>query len=245
MTSIMNITLLGLIFGMLGTTIGGVIGSFLDIRNSKYLSFMLEFTAGLMLAVICFELIPEALSMSEITFVVIGIVLGVIAMILCDNRINAQYRFKNTSKSNNLLKTGIIIGIGLAIHNFPEGLAIGSGFDSSTKLGYALAIAICMHDIPEGVSIALPLKQGGMTRIKTIIYTMISGLTTGVGALIGAIIGRISATSISIALAFAAGAMLYIVSGELIPESKKIYKGRFAVIGNILGFILGILAMSI
>lgn len=221
MTSILNISVLGLIFGMIGTTLGGVIGSFLNISNSKYLSFMLEFTAGLMLSVICFELIPESLSLSEISYTIIGIILGVIVMILCDNRINSKYRYTNLDKSNNLLKTGIIIAIGLAIHNFPEGLAIGSGFDSSERLGYALALAICMHDIPEGVSIALPLKQGGMKKSKAIIYTMISGITTGIGALVGALIGKISEISISVSLAFAAGAMLYIVSRRTYTRIQK------------------------
>ena len=221
MTSILNISVLGLIFGMIGTTLGGVIGSFLNISNSKYLSFMLEFTAGLMLSVICFELIPESLSLSEISYTIIGIILGVIVMILCDNRINSKYRYTNLDKSNNLLKTGIIIAIGLAIHNFPEGLAIGSGFDSSERLGYALSLAICMHDIPEGVSIALPLKQGGMKKSKAIIYTMISGITTGIGALVGALIGKISEISISVSLAFAAGAMLYIVSRRTYTRIQK------------------------
>lgn len=239
---ILDITFSGLIFGMLGTTLGGIIGSFLNIKNNKYLSFLLEFTAGLMLAIICFELIPEALSLAEVGIAILGILLGVACMIICDNKIGKKYK---TDNSTSLLKTGLIIGLGLAIHNLPEGLAIGSGFNSSEKLGYALAIAIAIHDIPEGVSIALPLKKGGLSRIKAIIFTMISGLTTGIGALIGGIVGRISEISISIALAFAAGAMLYIVSGELIPESKKMYKGRFAVIGNILGFVLGMLAMSI
>ncbi len=218
MENILNISFLGLIFGMVGTTAGGVIGSIINISKSKYLSFMLEFTAGLMLSVICFELIPESLSLSSISYSIAGIILGVIAMILCDNRINSKYRYTNLGKSNNLLKTGIIIAIGLAIHNFPEGLAIGSGFDSSEKLGYALAIAICMHDIPEGVSIALPLKQGGMKKSKAIFYTMISGITTGIGALAGALIGKISEISISISLAFAAGAMLYIVSRRIITR---------------------------
>ena len=212
MASIINISFLGLFFGMIGTTIGGVIGSFIQISNNKYLSFMLEFTAGLMLSVICFELIPESLSLSSISYTILGIILGVIVMILCDNRINSKYRYTNLGKANNLLKTGIIIALGLAIHNFPEGLAIGSGFDSSLRLGYALALAICIHDIPEGVSIALPLKQGGMEKSKAIFYTMLSGITTGIGALVGAVIGKISETSISISLAFAAGAMLYIVS---------------------------------
>lgn len=239
---ILDITFSGLIFGMLGTTLGGIIGSFLNVKNNKYLSFLLEFTAGLMLAIICFELIPEALSLAEVGVAILGILLGVACMIICDNKIEKKYK---TDNSTSLLKTGLIIGLGLAIHNLPEGLAIGSGFNSSEKLGYALAIAIAIHDIPEGVSIALPLKKGGLSRTKAIIFTMISGLTTGIGALIGGIVGRISEISISIALAFAAGAMLYIVSGELIPESKKMYKGRFAVIGNILGFVLGMLAMSI
>ncbi len=72
-------------------------------------------------------------------------------MILCD--IAVQNKFNNKSKgkySNSLLKTGIIVSIGLALHNFPEGLAIGSGFGASLSLGYSLAIAICLHDIPEG-----------------------------------------------------------------------------------------------
>ena len=246
MNELVNITFIGLIFGIMGTTLGGIIGSFLEIRNSKYLSFMLEFTAGLMLSIICFELIPESLAIANVTYVILGVILGVICMVVCDNKINASYRYKNLKVGNsNLLKTGIIVGIGLAIHNFPEGLAIGSGFDSSSKLGFALAIAICMHDVPEGISIALPLKQGGVGRLKTILYTMFSGITTGLGALVGAIVGKISVTSISISLAFAAGAMLYIVSGELVPESKKIYKGRFSAIGNIIGFLIGIAAMSI
>ena len=83
---------------------------------------------------------------------------------------------------NNLLKTGIIVSIGLAIHNFPEGLAIGSGFEASLKLGLSLAIAICLHDIPEGISMAVPMKNGGMKISKVIFYVILSGITTGIGA---------------------------------------------------------------
>ena len=141
-----------------------------------------------------------------------------------------------------MLKTGIIVSIGLAIHNIPEGLAIGSGFDASIKLGYSLALAICFHDIPEGISMAVPMKNGGMKIYKIMIYVILSGIATGVGALIGSIIGKVSEQIIAICLSFAAGAMLYIVSGELIPESNKLYKGRMSAIGNMLGFIIGIIA---
>ena len=91
---------------------------------------------------------------------------------------------------------------------------------------------------------SVPMKSGGMKKWKVIIYTLLSGVTTGIGALFGAILGTVSEELISICLAFAAGAMLYIVSGEIIPESKKIYRGRLASIGNIIGFILGIISMQ-
>ena len=219
-----------------------------------------------MTAIICFELIPEALLIADLHIVILGIILGVFMMILCDIIVDNKFsksrktvdgitelelmrnkKGSSTSKvrNNNLLKTGIIVSIGLAIHNFPEGLAIGSGFEASLKLGLSLAIAICFHDIPEGISMAVPMKSGGMKASKVIYYVVLSGVTTGIGAFLGAIIGGISQEVISICLAFAAGAMIYIVSGELSPESNKLYNGRMSAIGNIIGFIIGVFAMNI
>ena len=113
------------------------------------------------------------------------------------------------------------------------------------RLGLGLAIAICLHDIPEGISMAVPMKNGGMSKTKVIFYVILSGITTGVGAFFGAIIGSISQTVIAVCLSFAAGAMLYIVSGELIPESNKLYNGRMSTIGNMIGFIIGIFATQL
>lgn len=245
MEDIITSTLVGLFFGTFGTTIGGILGACLKTKSNKFLSFILEFAAGLMIAIVCFELIPDAMEISNIVNVIIGILFGVTVMMVCDHFVNYRYDKKAKKGSNSLLKTGIIVGIGLAIHNFPEGLAIGSGFEASIKLGLALAVAICLHDIPEGISMAVPMKSGGMKPSKVIFYTLLSGLTTGIGALFGAMLGTVSEQLISMCLAFAAGAMLYIVSGELIPESNKIYRGRIASVGNIIGFILGIVSMQI
>lgn len=243
MNNISEITMYGLFFGMIGTTLGGVLGAIFKVKSNKFLSFILEFAAGLMTAVICFDLIPEALEIVSITLCIFGVLLGVVSMIFCDKLVNKVYSKKENE--NSLLKTGIIICIGLAIHNFPEGLAIGSGFDASQKLGLSLAIAIALHDIPEGMSIAVPMKNGGYSKAKSIILTAISGLTTGIGAFFGAIIGNISLNLIGISLAFAAGAMLYIVSCELIPESNRLYKGRMGSLGNILGLIIGMFTQFI
>ena len=137
-----------------------------------------------MTAIICFELIPEALQIASLPIVILGIVFGIVMMIACDLFVdnlfhkkekigdkrrrtghqNQNEKIQNKTVKNqlernitrqemerrNLLKTGMIVSIGLAIHNFPEGLAIGSGFGASVKLGLSLAIAICFHDIPEG-----------------------------------------------------------------------------------------------
>ena len=227
-----------------------------------------------MTAIICFELIPEALEIANLPIVILGIILGIIMMIICDllvdNKFNKSNKIANKNSSisqegrkkylnnkqlerektisnnkSNLLKTGIIVSIGLAIHNFPEGLAIGSGFEASIKLGLSLAIAICFHDIPEGISMAVPMKNGGMKASRVIYYVVLSGITTGIGAFFGAIVGGISQEIIAMCLAFSAGAMIYIVSGELTPESNKLYKGRMSAIGYMLGFIIGVFAMNI
>ena len=277
--AISTVAILGLFFGTIGTTLGGLIGIFSKRNSNRFLSFVLAFASGLMLAVICFDLIPEAIEISSIYTTILGIILGIIIMVLCDNivknifnkkenefshnvsSINVNHRLRKIDNSTNkkdsfktndrktvernmgLLKTGIIVSIGLALHNIPEGLAIGSGFDSSTSLGLSLAIAICLHDIPEGISMAVPMKNGGMSPLKVMIYVILSGIATGIGALIGAIVGNISIGIIAICLSFAAGAMLYIVTGELIPEANELYKGRITALGNMIGFIIGLFAM--
>ena len=151
MNEVLKTTLIGLFFGTFGTTIGGIIGITFKKTSNKFLSFILSFSSGLMLAIICFDLIPESMKLSNILSVLSGIIVGIIGIVICD--IFVQKKFDSTSKSlenNNLLKTGIIVSIGLALHNIPEGLAIGSGFGASIALGYSLAIAICLHDVPEG-----------------------------------------------------------------------------------------------
>ncbi len=151
MCEILKTTIVGLFFGTFGTTLGGILGVVTKRHSNKFLSFILSFASGLMMAVICFDLIPEALEIGTMTYVLMGIIIGIIAMIFCDLLVEKKFNNVNAKNANSLLKTGIIVSIGLAIHNFPEGLAIGSGFEASVKLGLGLAIAICLHDIPEGI----------------------------------------------------------------------------------------------
>lgn len=247
MNEILKTTLIGLFFGTFGTTIGGIIGVKFKNPSKKFLSFILAFASGLMLAIVCFDLLPEAFNLTNLPTAFLGIFLGIVMMIICDllvdKKFNKSTRFKDSK--NALLKTGIVVSIGLALHNLPEGLAIGSGFGASIKLGLSLAIAICLHDIPEGISMAVPMKNGGMKNSKVIFYVVLSGVTTGIGAFLGALVGGISQSIIAMCLAFAAGAMIYIVSGELTPEANNLYHGRMTAVGSMLGLLIGIFAMSI
>lgn len=195
------------------------------------------------MSIICFDLLPEAMEISSLAVILLGILLGIITMIVCDTIV--KEKFSGKKEMNSLIRTGIIISIGLALHNIPEGLAIGTGFQASLNLGLSLAIVIAIHDVPEGISMAVPMKKGGMSKGKVIFYVVMSGISTGIGALVGHLVGGISESIIAASLSFAAGAMLYIVSGELTPEANNMYKGRMNAIGNILGFILGIIAISI
>lgn len=162
MNELLKITLVGLFFGTFGTMIGGIIGVSFKETSNRFLSFILSLASGLMLSIVCFDLIPESLEMSNVTGTILGVLLGVFCMIFCDAIVQKKFsvgahcirpkkeKIYNIGTYNaSLLKTGMIVSIGLALHNFPEGLAIGSSFDASIKLGYALAIAICIHDIPE------------------------------------------------------------------------------------------------
>lgn len=132
---IIKSTLLGLFFGTFGTTLGGIIGVKFKNTSNKFLSFILSFASGLMMAIICFDLIPEALDISEFSNVITGIVFGISVMVICDIIVQNKLKLKKSKyEKNSLLKTGIACGIGLALHNLPEGLAIGSGFEASLKL---------------------------------------------------------------------------------------------------------------
>ena len=148
MEGLLKTTILGMFFGTLGTMMGGILGVTIKKHSNKFLSFILSFASGLMMAIICFDLLPEAMEIASLAVILLGVLLGILTMIICDTLV--KQKFSNKKGMNSLLRTGIIISIGLALHNIPEGLAIGTGFQASINLGLSLAIVIAIHDIPEG-----------------------------------------------------------------------------------------------
>jgi ZIP family zinc transporter len=213
---------------------------FLKNPTKRFMAVLMGFTSGIMLSVVCFDLLPEAFDMGGVAASMFGIVLGV-AMVLVVEQFIPERVSDKYSDNLDMVRSGILLGIGIAVHNFPEGLAVGSGFAASDYLGLGLAITIGLHDMPEGIAMAAPLKLGGINRLKILMYTILAGIPMGLGAFAGELLGEISSSLICLCLSFAGGAMMYITCGELIPKTQNIYKGRISTIGMIVGIICGII----
>lgn len=242
MNRILAVTIIGFISGMVGTGIGGAIVFFLKNPGKKFMGILLGFTGGIMLAVVCFDLMPHAFEIGGMLIGFAGILFGVAAVFLADIIMPEVPEIRSVSAGldSTLIKSGILLGIGIALHNFPEGLAIGSGFAAGNSMGLSIAIVMGLHDMPEGIAMAVPLRIGGYNRLKIVLYTIVAGIPTGIGALIGALLGDISPIFVSLCLGFAGGAMLYITCGELIPKTQTLYRGRIPTIGMLAGILIGL-----
>ncbi len=235
-----RIVFLGTMAGVLGTGAGGLILSFFGRPKDKFLSFLLAFSAGVMLAVVFQDLITEALSLGGLVVTILGIVLGTLALVLLTSLFRAkQYR------GTNLSKTGILLGLGIALHNLPEGLAIGAGYLAYENLGLSLALALCIHNIPEGMAMAAPLRAGGFSSTQTVLLTILAGIPMGIGATIGGLFGTLSKPALGGALGFAAGAMLFLVFQELLPQAQNAKSTTSATSGAILGILLGLVFLTL
>lgn len=228
------------ILGAISSFIGGTLGSICSIKSKKMVSFLYEITAGVMTGIVCFEMLPESLGMANIICSVIGTCVGVLLIYILDLFIQKLNNTKNNSKI-----IALVVMLSMAIHNAIEGLAIGSSFVFSISLGISVLFGMFLHDIPEGMVVGITSKIEGK-HIKRIIFeTSIVGACVGIGTFIGGYIGKINEKYIAISLSIAAGAMLYLVACELIPESKENSKDKKIYLAYIIGIIIGALISEI
>lgn len=226
------------------TAIGAILLMIFGKPGKRMMALLLGFAAGIMVAVSVFELMPEAFAYSQsIPIVGIGFLLGCGMMYLLDvvlphAHMSTPDHLVVENEEKRVLRMGYLIFFGIAIHNVPEGLAIGAGLEASPELGLAIALAIGLHNIPEGLAVAGPLKAGGLSNLKVVLFTMGAGLMTVVGTAIGLLIFGISPVVVGGSLAFAAGAMIYIVNDELIPQANDLHN-HLANAGSISGMLIG------
>ena len=142
-----------------------------------------------------------------------------------------------------LFVAGVVMACAIALHNIPEGMTIGASFAVSDNLmwgtGMIMAVLIGLHNIPEGMAVAVPLISGGTGRVKATLLTAACGLPTVLGAWLGFWLGDIGPLGLTMSLGFASGALLYVVFGEIMPESYLIYRSKLPAFAVMVGLALG------
>jgi len=258
----MEILLLTALVGVVGMGLGGLIAALLGNVSSKVMCWMLSFAGGVMISIVCFELIPEGIELGGMVVTILGLIFGIV-IVMCFHRLLDRITIKSGGNLDDhiekigihhenefignprLLKSGVIMLVAIALHNLPEGIAIGAAGTHDIGLGVVLAIIIMLHCIPEGMAIAAPLIGGGISRVKAVALTTLSGVPTILGGAIGMLVGNISDIALALALTGAGGAMLYAVFGEILPQSSIITKSRFTTIAALGGIIVGLLITSL
>lgn len=258
----MQILIFSALAGICGTGIGGLITAIIGKRSQSVTCGLLSFSAGVMTSIVCFGLIPEANDISSIFVTVLGLIFGAVVIMILNRLVDIMTDAREeklqihptheelyhescilckSTDNQVLLRSGIIMLIAIGLHNIPEGIAIGAGGSHNLQLGTLLAIMIALHNIPEGMAIAAPLLAGGINKEKVILLTALSGAPTFIGGLLGVWLGNISDTVIALSLSAAGGAMLYVVFGEIIPQSVVMTKNRVTTIVTLFGIIVGLL----
>lgn len=251
--TILFIILLTLVTGMGGLALGGVIASLIKRESLKTTSLLLSFTAGLMLCIVCFDMVPEAVDATgnyylAPIFLVVGF--GVTFLLNCWIDRSAHHEDSHHSHScacghHDLHTAGIVLAAAVALHNLPIGLVIGTSVALSgiSYTSILAALTIALHNIPEGMSIAIPLLHDGSKARSAIGIAGLSGLPTVLGALIGYFVGGTTPLALAIAMSLAGGAMLYVIFFELLPEAYRNWKSKWSVLATIIGFALGIMLL--
>lgn len=234
---------LGLLAEGSGLSLGIIMLYLFHIKNKRLMGMLFGGTSGLMLAMICFDVLPEGLDKGRMDLVFVGIIIGALLGLLLDDLVpSIQQRLG--ARSSDVGKMGLILVLGLAFHNFPEGFALGAMAQASMATISQFAIILALHSIPEGIALAIPFKQGG-TRLRFMLLMSTSlGLVMGAGAICGYLLSGINEGLVATGLGVASGLILYIISEELLPESKKIWNGRMTSIAMIVGLMLGIILLA-
>ena len=236
------------LFTYLITISGASIVLFIKKLNKNFMDGMLGFSAGIMIAASFFSLIMPAISMSEslklIPWIVltIGFLGGSILLFIGDKLFDKLSISKNKSRN----KRTMMLMLSITLHNIPEGMAIGVAFGSlfynidgaTLTSAWMLALGIGIQNFPEGSAISIPLRRDGYSRKKAFFLGQISGIVEPISGVLGALLVLKVRFLLPFFLAFAAGAMIYVVVEELIPESQTNEKKEVMALFTLLGFTL-------
>jgi len=239
MDLILKGTIASFIAGM-ATILGALPVFFLNKKLShKSYSAMLGISGGIMLSATIYSLIIPSMELSNVYITCIGIISGVLFIEIVSNYIPHEHFFKGKEGPDVNIKRIFLFMLAITIHNFPEGMSVGVGWGLNDRAkALALATGIGIQNIPEGASIALPLLALGYSKKYCLFITFLSAIVEPIGGFIAVSLITIFKGILPFVLAFAGGCMLYVISGEMIPESHEKGYGKIATRWLIAGFIL-------
>ena len=216
--------------------------------SRRTLDLMLGFAAGVMLAASAFSLLVPAFAdpgvvatgwIGVFSIVGAGFLLGAVFVHLADKHIPHEHFKKGIEGPSSRLARVWLLVIAITIHNFPEGLAVGVSYGGGdTLVGMSVAVAIGLQNIPEGLAVAAPLVREGYSRKYAGILALCTGLVEPIGGLIGVSVVTVAIGLLPYGLAFAAGAMVFVVGDEMVPESHAGGNERLATWGLMIGFFI-------
>lgn len=245
--------LFGLLIPLLGTTLGSFCVFFMSQEMNQYIQkILLGFASGVMVAASVWSLLIPSIEMSEslgkLSFIPasVGFLFGILFLLILDHVIpHMHLDHKEEGLHSHLPKTTMMF-LAVTLHNIPEGMAIGvifagvvSGSSSVTLAGaLALSVGIAIQNFPEGAIVSMPLKGEGLSKISAFLYGVFSGVVEPISAFITILLSHFIVPFLPYLLAFAGGAMLYVVVEELIPEASLGEHSNIATIGFAVGFVI-------
>ncbi len=233
--------------GFVGKALGTIVGVYLlymwQMKNKRVMGMMFGGTSGLMLAMICFDVLPEALGSGRMALVCVGMIIGGCIGLLMDDAV-PSIQSHLSHKGTKVSKAGLALSIGMVLDVLPEGVTLGALGHTGIEAVMQFATILAIHSIPEGMALAMAFKQGG-TKFKyvALLTIMLGVLEAGVGALCFMISG-INKGYIVTTLGIASGVIIYVVCEELMPEAKKVWNGRMTTIATIIGLLVGLLLLQ-
>lgn len=233
----------------ISTILGGLFYSRFQAFNVRLFSFFLGLSAGAMISISLFDLLPTAVKGLSITLTIGLMLLGVLVAILVDLAAPDHLTIPNNSncsdKEKKMMSTGIAVAIGMIIHNIPEGMAVFMASLHDIRFGAVIALATAIHNIPEGIAVAAPILCATKNKNLAIGYTVIAGLAEPFGAVVAFLILRpyLSESVLSGSFAIVAGIMLFISIDELLPWCFRDKQYTQAIAGIMTGIV--VLSVSI
>jgi ZIP family zinc transporter len=237
-----NVILLGSLASLLAgcaTGVGALPILFAARVSQRLLDGMLGFAAGVMLAATSFSLIVPAIELGGVWITVAGIAAGAVFLDQIHRLTPHLHLVLGREGPSSALSRVWLFVLAITLHNFPEGVAVGVGFGAGDiPAGTALAIGIGLQNMPEGLAVALALLREHYPRGRALLIALLSGLVEPIGGLLGVSAVTVARPILPFGLAFAAGAMLFVISDEIIPETHRRGFERVATFGVVIGFIV-------